>query len=511
MILAIPTCLLFVGVMSGSLPVAFAQSGQGDPATLQPLDDEPMPPAGHAPQADAPVGHADETVAPASQPMALQSIIHDLPDYSGNWLEREYLTGDWGGVRTDLANHGILFDFDVTQVMQGNAHGGKHTHNGFRYSGSADYKIRLDTARMGLWPGGLITLRGETQFGQSINPKVGSFAPANFDGLLPLPNESGYTTLSEFYIAQALSEKFVILAGKLDLTTLGDDNAFAHSERTQFLNAAFRINPILFPAAPYTTMGAGIILIPTKWLTISTLIADNDPEGAVKKTGFNTAFHDRQWYSVMQEYTFKVKPFGKPGHQRFGAFWTSRDFVDFSGDPRLNVPSFTSLGPRHRGPFKLPRPSRRFRSINIAGNVFSTDGPDRRPDDWGVYYNFDQFLYTEQDDPEQGFGLFGRFGWSTGEANPIEQFYSIGVGGKGSIPGRDKDTWGLGYYMINATDDLPVALGVDAEQGTELYYNIEVTPWFHLSPSLQVIVDPGAGFRDRDVAVVYGMRAQMKF
>ena len=42
-----------------------------------------------------------------------------------------------------------------------------------------------------------------------------------------------------------------------------------------------------------------------------------------------------------------------------------------------------------------------------------------------------------------------------------------------------------------------------------MYYNIEVTPWLHVTPDLQVIVNPGGGFRDRDVAIVYGVRAQM--
>jgi len=484
---------LSISALSGVVNPAVAQPAYSDESTTQPASEESAP--------------------PTSQPMALQSLIHDLPDYSGDLSKRSYLTGDWGGARTELANHGIIFDFDLTQILQGNAHGGKDTHNAFRYSGSMDYKVRLDTARMGLWPGGLITLRGETQIGQAINSKVGSVAPSNYDALLPHPNESGLTTLSEFSIAQALSEKFVVVAGKMDLT-VGDDNAFAHDERSQFMNAAFRINPILFPAAPYTTMAAGVVLLPTKWLTITTFVADNDPEGAATRTGFNTAFHGRDWYSVMQEYTFKWKPFGKSGHQRFGWFWTSRDFIDFAGDPRLQLPArVQSLGliPARLGPFKLPKLPRPLRSVRLGNTILSAEGPDKRPDDWGFYYNFDQYLYTEADDPEQGFGLFGRFGWSTGESNPIEEFYSIGVGGKGSIPCRDRDTWGLGYYMINMTDDLPVVLGLDAEQGAELFYNFEVTPWLHVSPSLQVVVDPGAGFQDRDVAIVYGLRAQMSF
>lgn len=445
------------------------------------------------------------TSAPAEPSMP--SIIQELPNYKGDWWTRPCLTGDWGGARTELAENGILFDASVTQWLQGNAHGGKSTDGALRYSGTADYKLRLDTARMGLWPGGLITLRGETKFGSSINPTVGSIMSANYQYLLPVPGEPGETTLSEFYVAQALSEKLVFVAGKMDLT-IGDDNEFAHNQQTQFSNTAFRINPVLLNAAPYTTMAAGVILMPTKWLTISNFIADNDPDGAATMTGFNTAFHGRNWYSVMQEFTFKVDLFDKPGHQRFGWFWTSRDFRDFTGDPRLSLPISTQSTGLLSGRL---RPPRFLRMLRIGNTIIRGDGPDRRPDDWGLYYNFDQYLYTEAEDPKQGFGLFGRFGWSTGESNIVEEFYSVGVGGKGSIPCRDRDTWGLGYYMLNLTDDLPQVAKIDAEQGVELYYNIEITPWFHLTPDLQVIVDPGGGVRDRDVAIVYGIRGQITF
>lgn len=471
----------------------------------QELADEASPPGG----ASSPSGVS----TPTSQP-AMPSLIQRLPKYSGDWWSRESLTGDWGGERTKLAEQGVLFDLDVTQWMQGNAHDGKDTNNAFRYSGSADYTLRLDTARMGLWPGGLLTLHGETQFSQSINPKVGSLMSSNYQALLPVPNEPGLTTLSEYYITQALSEKLVFLAGKMDLS-MGDDNAFAHDQRTQFSNSAFRINPVLYSAGPYTALSAGVLVMPTDWLSITTFVNDNDPEGAARKTGFNTAFHDRNWLSVAQEYTFKIRLFEKPGHQRFGWFWTSRDFIDFTGDSRLQLPGNVQRlgylpGPagRLQQRFKLPRG---LRTLRLGDTVLIADGPDRRPDDWGLYYNFDQYLYTEQGDPTQGFGLFGRFGWSTGEANPIEEFYSLGVGGKGSIPTRDRDTWGVGYYLLNMSDDLPAILGMDAEQGVEVYYNIEVTPWLHITPGLQVIADPGAGYRDRDVALVYGLRAALKF
>jgi porin len=85
----------------------------------------------------------------------------------------------------------------------------------------------------------------------------------------------------------------------------------------------------------------------------------------------------------------------------------------------------------------------------------------------------------------------------------------MGLGGKGILPERDRDTFGLGYYYVDLSNDLPSFLGMHSEQGVEAYYNVEITPWLHVSPDLQIIVNPGGG--DNDVAVVYGLRMQMSF
>lgn len=145
--------------------------------------------------------------------------------------------------------------------------------------------------------------------------------------------------------------------------------------------------------------------------------------------------------------------------------------------------------------------------MRLAG-ASKSFGLDSRPDDWMMYYNFDQYLYTKADDPVQGFGLFGRFGFSTGEANPFEQFYSIGMGGKGLVPSY-RDTYGVGYFLENLSNDLPAALNTSDEQGIEVFYNIEIMPWLHITPDLQVIVRPGGGFRDRETAIVCGVRTQI--
>ena len=82
--------------------------------------------------------------------------------------------------------------------------------------------------------------------------------------------------------------------------------------------------------------------------------------------------------------------------------------------------------------------------------------------------------------------------------------------GKGIVPKRDNDTFGVGYYYLDMSDDIPAMGNQHSEQGVELYYNFEVTPWLHITPDLQVIIDPG-GNSDDDVAIAAGVRAHVTF
>lgn len=179
-----------------------------------------------------------------------------------------------------------------------------------------------------------------------------------------------------------------------------------------------------------------------------------------------------------------IKPLGQQGHQRLSWTWSDQNRINFDQNPRLVL---LDLVRRQAGP------------------------PQASNNNWTIMYDFDQYLYTEEGTKDQGFGLFGMFGVSPGVVNPIEQFYSTGLGGKGAIPGRDDDTYGLGYYFLALTEELggPARRLVGDEQGVELYYNIAITPWLHLTPDLQII-DPGR-HRFSDTAVVAGLRMKIDF
>ncbi len=291
------------------------------------------------------------------------------------------------------------------------------------------------------------------------------------------------TTLSDVVYTQFLSETFGFSIGKIDFRG-GDKNVFANNETTQFMNLAFLANPLILSFAPYSALTATLIFRPSDELTVTLTALDSF--GRADTSGFDTAFHSPEGTAFFNEWDFTIKPFGQPGHQRVGVVFSTKDFTLLDQDPRLG------------GPFGV---------LGLVRQLVRDT--DTRPDDWMFYYNFDQYLYTESEDPSQGIGVFGRFGWSDGEATPIEIFYSIGVGGKGIIPERDNDTFGLGYYYADMSYDIPFILDIGDEQGIELYYNIEVTPWMHITPDVQYIIDPGGGAYDDAIAV--GIRTHISF
>ena len=89
------------------------------------------------------------------------------PAPSPGWLERDTLTGDWGGGRTWLKEHGITIKPRLTQFYQGMTAGeGDH---GFEYGGKADLLFNAELSKLGLWKGLSLNVQAEYNFGESVN------------------------------------------------------------------------------------------------------------------------------------------------------------------------------------------------------------------------------------------------------------------------------------------------------------------------------------------------------
>ena len=131
---------------------------------------------------------------------------------------------------------------------------------------------------------------------------------------------------------------------------------------------------------------------------------------------------------------------------------------------------------------------------------------------WWISYRFDQALWVDATDPTRSWGVFGDVGISDGEPNPIQWSAIFGFAGSSPICCRKLDTFGIAYYYLGLSDsfvnDVQAIVPVRDERGVELFYNIGVTPWFHVTTDLQVITPI---LENADTALVLGLRAKIDF
>jgi porin len=413
--------------------------------------------------------------------------------YSGDFWSRSTLTGDWGGTRNEWAAKGITFDINLTQTGMSNISGGKN--QGWEYAGRGDMVMNLDTGKMGLWPGGFFTVEVEGNYNKSINLDTGSLMAVNTNQLFPTTGKQELNIPTVAFM-QFFSHYFGVFVGKVATITAesGDMNEFAHGKGdTQFSNMALNFNPAILLTVPYSTLAGGIIILPTKdpkeaIITINAL----DGDGVANRSGFDTVFKGNTAYTI--EGRLKTGFFGLTGHQLVGATYSTKNFSSLDQSLRI---------------------------------IIENGAIGKEDNSWAMYYNFDQYIYEPK--KGQGVGIFGRFGASDGDANPIHYFYSIGVGGKGVIPGRTLDEFGIGSYYIDVSN--PKFTGPLAERdflrdeyGIEAYYNIALTPWMKLTPDIQIIrpaqkdvleIDREALIASKkksvDTATVVGLRLQIVF
>lgn len=403
--------------------------------------------------------------------------ILPLEDFSGDISSRSRMTGDWNDARTEWAEKGITLEIDWAQYFMGVVDGGRDEK--FEYGGSLDYKLNLDLHRMGVLPGGLITFRAETLYGESLRDESGVVSPVNTDLLFPLTDnaDDNVTTITTLSYTQFLSDTFGLILGKLD-TLDGDANEFAgHRGSRQFMNLSFVANPVTGVTAPYSTLAAGFLWLPNDQVLLTASIYDSEDSSTT--SGFDTVFEDGT--GVAGELYLQHKLADKPGGQMFGfSYGFDGEFVV------LDARQIRALLPR----FTL----------------------DRESESWSVYWNLWQYIQIADDyekidvfdgKTEQGWGVFLRGGLADEDTNPVESFVSGGIGGRGIVPGRDHDSFGIGYYYATTPDGrLATLLGFeDSGQGAEFYYDFAFTPWMHLTANVQII-DPA--FKGDDTYVVGG-------
>lgn len=401
--------------------------------------------------------------------------IASTPSICESLMARPTLCGDWFGSRTHLAESGYNFSVSTTQYFQGVVNGGLNQTS--RYGGRNDILMNVDGEKAGLWKGLFVTLHGESRYSDSVIQDTGSMLPANLALAFPQPRGT-VSALTGVKVSQFLSEDMLVFAGKINtfddfhqpLTGAGGTNGF--------MNTALMINPVVIRTVPYSTFGAGFAMLQHMEPVFSMAVFDTNDNPTT--SGFDTFFDDG--VSIVTSLNLPTEWLALPGHQGLTGTYSTGTYTNLS--PSIYYQPGTG--------------------------VVITSPP--KEGSWSLGYNFDQAFYVSPDDPKKRWGVFGTLGVADDNPSPVRWFASAGLAGTSPIASRSSDTFGAGYYytgVSGALKDLaPVLLPLGDEQGVELYYNVAVTPWFHITPDVQFI-DP---FRERvDESVLLGVRGKIEF
>lgn len=368
--------------------------------------------------------------------------------------------------RDELAESGVEVGVGVTSIYQRNVKGGLSTNDRKgEFAGSYDLEVTLDLERL-LGIEGTLFIHGEGGWTDSQGTDgvgAGSYFGANADAI---GNRS--LDIVELFYDVSLADSLGLTVGKIDFSGFFDASAYANDEASQFLNGALVNNPTI----PFPDYSLGVILtynLSDNWY-LTGGVADAQADG--RETGFNTAFHDEDYFFYILETgvtTAKESANGDlEGVYRFGVW----------NDPQPKAHS---------------------------------DATKEYRDDIGFYASADQMLSKENNDPEdtQGLGVFFRYGYAEDKRNDMEHFYSFGAQYQGLIEGRDNDVLGMGFANGQFSDKASTTYTKDHEGVIEAYYSIEVSETIHLTPDVQYVINSG-GVNTSD-ALLAGLRLQVDF
>ena len=424
-----------------------------------------------------------------------------------NFLERDTLTGDWGGVRTLLQNAGITLGLLDQNEVWGNLTGG--LRRGAVYNGLTTASLKLDLGKLVCWPGATFFIDAFQIHGRGPS--------GNLVGNLQLVSNieaTRDTKLYDLWIEQKLlGDRFSIRLGQEG----ANDEMMITQYGALFLNSSFGFPglpaadlPSAGPNYPMATPFARVRYQATDQITLTGAIYNGDPAppgtgdpqlrdagGTAFRLNDDALIFGELWYSINQD----PNATGQPGTYKAGFWYSSSHF---------------------------PNQRRDKAGLSLA-NPASTGIPSNHPGGFAVYGIVDQMVWKEPGSKDGGIGLFLLAMGAPQSYNLSNLYIEGGMNWKGPFHGRENDVFGFGvaYLGISPTtrgfgNDVIFFTGSGSpyssnETVLEATYLYQVSPWLTLQPDAQYVINPGAGIPSASShsplknAFIIGIRTSIQF
>ena len=421
----------------------------------------------------------------------------------GFW-QRDTITGDWGGLRTELEAQGIAFTVKYTGEVFANVQGGIKL--GATYDGLFLPELDVDLEKLMGWHGASFSVSMVQGHGPALSQGwVGNLLNVSNDVAIPPA-----TRLYNLWLQQNLFDDVLsVRAGMMNV----DAEFITTLTGALFMNGSFGWPewtaadlPGGGPAYPLSAPGIRVKLQAPQGFYLQSAVFSGDPTGHSGSNSPSTSIPNGTLVSFTG-----------------GAFIIAEGGYTINQDKDAKGPPLAlKLGGWYHTSTHFQDQRFDTQGISLASPL-SNGAPFNHHGDWGVYAIADGTIAGAL----SGFARIGA--GSPNDRNLVNFYADAGLTYKGPIPARPDDTAGIAFayarignnargldqdvQFFTANPSFPVR---DHEAVLEISYQAQVTPWMTLQPDLQRIFHPGGNVLNADSslrkdALVLALRSTATF
>jgi porin len=396
--------------------------------------------------------------------VACAALVAASAAHAESWLDRKYMTGDWGGLRSSLETQGVTIRAGHLSESAANPVGG--FRQGAAYTQEVYLGADFDLDRLVGLAGGKLHVTFTERAGKSLaNTAIGSIISVQ-----EVFGAGQNVRLAELAYQQVLFDGR--LTARLGWIHASDNFAsspiYCHFQNNGFcgqvgivINSGYTI----FPAGSW---GGMLKLASTDEFYLQAGVYEVNPTLPLLPNGFKLGLSGATGVISMSQVGWQPRLGSEalPGSYRLGGYY------DTSTAPWLGSP--------------------------LGGPKYGTRGR------WGVYAQADQMIHRTVPGSDRGLTAFAVAAYSGPDTAKLQYIWQAGLLQKGTFAGREHDTIGLGLIQSRISDQLvaaqiranalaPQSANVQSAETTiELNYRAQLTPWFSLMPNIQYVMRPNA-------------------
>ena len=381
-----------------------------------------------------------------------------------NFYNQEKITGNWGGLRTDLEDKGYTLQAVYKSEFWKVSH--ENLPHKFAYVDNVDLILTMNLEKIFNWNGASFVCYVLGNNGQ--NPLIHS--EYSIHGLTNIAAPRAWKIYNIFLEQQFFDEKLSILFGTYDYNSEFDVKETA----SIFINPNHGIGtdisqtgengPSIFPTA---SLGLRLKTIPFENTYIQAVILDGVPGDPDNPKGTHIILNRKDGFFCGVE----------TGYAN-----------DYESDDSY---------------FKI-----------ATGLWYYTGDMDyvfTHITNYGAYVILEKNIYQEKD-KRQGLSAYARFGFADRKVNEIDYTISGGLLYTGLFPSQNKDKLGIAFTSGHITKENSLFYNENKknEYNIELTYSYLFTPAIFIQPDFQYIIN-SAHLTNRDNLAAFGLRIILNF